>query len=56
MDPFDQLGDAQRAFAAYYALQAILALRTSRGVSRKLAYGALAVLMILIAVLAEPAG
>ncbi len=47
---------ASRAFAAYYALQSVLALRMSRGISRKLAYGALAVLMTLIAVLAEPAG
>lgn len=46
---------ASRAFAAYYALQAVLALRTSHGVSRKLAYGALAVVMAAIAVLAEPA-
>ena len=46
---------ASRAFAAYYALQAVLALRTSHGPSRKLAYGALAVLMTAIAVLAQPA-
>lgn len=46
---------ASRAFAAYYALQAVLALRTSRGVGRKLAYGTLAALMAAIAVLAEPA-
>ncbi len=46
---------ASRAFAAYYALQAVLALRTSHGISRKLAYGTLAVLMAAITVLAEPA-
>ena len=46
---------ASRAFAAYYALQAVLALRTSRGISRKFAYGALAVLMIVVTVLAKPA-
>jgi len=46
---------ASRAFAAYYALQAVLALRTSRGISRKLAYGTLAVLMAAITVLAAPA-
>ena len=44
---------ASRAFAAYYALQAVLALRTSHGISRKLAYGTLAVLMAAITVLAD---
>ena len=47
---------AFRAFAAYYALQAVLALRTSPGIGPKLAYGTLAVLMAAITVLAEPAG
>ncbi len=47
---------ASRAFAAYYALQAVLALRTSPGYRRKLAYGTLAVLMAAITVLAQPAG
>ena len=47
---------ASRAFAAYYALQAIVALRTSRGVGRKLGYGALAAVMVAITVLAKPAG
>lgn len=47
---------ASRAFAAYYALQAVVALRTSHGVGRKLAYAALAVLMTAITVLARPAG
>ncbi len=47
---------ASRAFAAYYALQALLALRTSHGTGRKLAYGTLAVLMAAITVLAKPAG
>ncbi len=47
---------ASRAFAAYYALQAVLALRTSPQVSRKIAYGALAVLMAAITILAKPAG
>ena len=46
---------ASRAFAAYYALQAVVALRTAHGVSRKLAYGTLAVLMAAIAALARPA-
>ncbi|MGI8458984.1 MAG: hypothetical protein ACR2LI_12850 [Propionibacteriaceae bacterium] len=47
---------ASRAFAAYYALQAVLALRTSHGRTRKLAYGTLAVLMVAVTVLARPAG
>ena len=47
---------ASRAFAAYYALQALLALRTSSGTARKLGYGALAALMTAIALLAKPAG
>ena len=46
---------ASRAFAAYYALQAVLALRTSPKISRKIGYGALALLMAAIAVLAQPA-
>lgn len=47
---------ASRAFAAYYALQAIVALRTSHGVGRKLGYGTLAAVMVAITVLAQPAG
>lgn len=47
---------ASRAFAAYYALQAVLALRTSHGIGRKIAYGSLAVLMAAITALAKPAG
>ncbi len=46
---------ASRAFAAYYALQAVLALRTSQGITRKVAYGTLAVLMAAITALAKPA-
>lgn len=47
---------ASRAFAAYYALQAVVALRTSSGWTRKVSYGALAALMTAITVLAQPAG
>ena len=47
---------ASRAFAAYYALLAVVALRTSSSLPRKIGYGALAVLMLAIAALAEPAG
>ena len=47
---------ASRAFAAYYALQCVVALRTSRGLSAKLGFGALALVLAAIAALAEPAG
>lgn len=47
---------ASRAFAAYYSLQAVIALRTSEGVWRKLGYGVLAVVLAVIALFAEPAG
>ncbi|MEQ1734812.1 MAG: hypothetical protein ABL886_00105 [Rhodoglobus sp.] len=45
---------ASRAFAAYYAMQAIIALRTSTGI-RKIGFGLLAALMIGIALFAAPA-
>lgn len=47
---------ASRAFAAYYAIIAVVALRTCEGWPRKLGYGVLAALMLAIAALAEPAG
>lgn len=47
---------ASRAFAAYYALQAVVALRTSSGAGRKIGFGLLAVLMVLVTLFAEPAG
>lgn len=47
---------ASRAFAAYYAIQAVIALRTADGAARKLGYGALAALMLAITLLAQPAG
>lgn len=47
---------ASRAFAAYYALQALIALRTCDGGARKAGYGALAAVMVAIAALARPAG
>lgn len=47
---------ASRAFSVYYALQCVVALRTTDGPWRKTAYGALALVMAAIAVLAEPAG
>lgn len=47
---------ASRAFAAYYAIQAVLAMRTSAGVMRKAGYFALAAVMIAIALFAESTG
>ena len=47
---------ASRAFAAYYALQAVIAMRTSHGVLRKCGYGGLAVLLAAITLFAQPAG
>ncbi|MBX3091950.1 MAG: hypothetical protein KF801_05505 [Cryobacterium sp.] len=46
---------ASRAFAAYYGLEAVIALRTSSGFWRKLGFGSIAVLMFGIALFAEPA-
>jgi hypothetical protein len=46
---------ASRAFAAYYAMEAVIAVRTSTGVWRKLGFGTLAALMAAITVLAQPA-
>lgn len=44
---------ASRAFAAYYALQAVIAMRTSTGPLRKTGFGILAVLMIVVTVFAQ---
>lgn len=46
---------ASRAFAAYYAIEAVIAVRTSTGVWRKLGFGTVAALMATIAALAQPA-
>jgi len=46
---------ASRAFAAYYALQAIIALRTATGPLQKAGFGILALLMTAIAVFAQAA-
>ena len=53
---FTIIAVASRAFAAYYGIQAVVALRTSEGAARKLGYGALALLMAAITLLAKPAG
>jgi hypothetical protein len=47
---------ASRAFAAYYAIQAALAMRTSTGWTRKAGYGALVVVMVAVTLFAESAG
>jgi hypothetical protein len=46
---------ASRAFAAYYALQCVVALRTSNWVRVRVGYGVLALLMVAITILAQPA-
>jgi hypothetical protein len=46
---------ASRAFAAYYALEAVIAFRTTTGVARKTGFGAMAVLMLAVTVFAVPA-
>ncbi len=53
---FTIIAVASRAFAAYYAIQAVIALRTSSGFPAKVAYAVLAALMAAIAALARPAG
>lgn len=47
---------ASRAFAAYYALEAVIAIRTSTGPLRKTGFGLLAVLMLAVTIFALPAG
>lgn len=46
---------ASRAFAAYYALQAVIALRTSRGIPRKVGFGMLAAVLFAVTLFALPA-
>jgi hypothetical protein len=46
---------ASRAFAAYYALQAVIAVRTSTGPLRKTGFGFLALVMFAVMVLAQAA-
>ncbi|MDQ2849667.1 MAG: hypothetical protein M3Y49_02830 [Actinomycetota bacterium] len=47
---------ASRAFAAYHAIQAVMAMRTSVGVMRRAGYFALAAVVIAIALVAESTG
>ena len=46
---------ASRAFAAYYALQCTVALRTSNRGWVRIGYGLLALVMLAITLLAKPA-
>ncbi len=46
---------ASRAFAAYYAIQALIALRTTTGLNRKLGFGILASAMLAVTLFAQPA-
>lgn len=52
---FTIIAVASRAFAAYYALQCVVALRTTDGAAAKAGFGALAALLVAITLLAEPA-
>jgi hypothetical protein len=56
VNTFAIIAVASRAFAAYYAIQALIALRTSDGTARRVGYGVLALVMTAITLLAEPAG
>ena len=47
---------ASRAFAAYYSIQALIALRTSTSLMAKFGFGLLAILMFAITVFALPVG
>lgn len=47
---------ASRAFAAYYAIEAVVAMRTTTAAPRKLGYAALAAVMLAITLFAQPAG
>lgn len=46
---------ASRAFAAYYCLQCVVAVRTSDGLVRRVGFGALAVVLLAVTSLAQPA-
>jgi hypothetical protein len=53
---FTIIAIASRAFAAYYCIQCVVALMTSRGVLRRSFYGLLAVILAAITLLAQPVG
>jgi hypothetical protein len=46
---------ASRAFAAYYALQCVVVLRTSDRLRARIGYGALAIVLLVITLLAKTA-
>jgi hypothetical protein len=56
VDTFVIIAIASRAFAAYYCIQALIAMRTCDGAARRVGYGMLAALMAAITLLAQPAG
>lgn len=56
VDTFTIIVIASRAFAAYYCVQCLIALRTSDGALRKGGFGALAAVMLAITLFAKPAG
>ena len=47
---------ASRAFAAYYCIQAVIAMRTTDALVKRLGYGVLALVLLAITLLAQPAG
>ncbi len=51
----DLIAIASRAFAAYYCVQALLAMRSSGSAAARFAYALLAVVMLAITLLAQPA-
>ncbi len=53
---FTIIAVASRAFAAYYALECVIALRTSDDIRAKAGYGLLALVLLAITLLAKPAG
>lgn len=56
VDTYVIVAIASRAFAAYYAIQATIALRTTQSVPKKIGFGVLAALMCAITLFAQPAG
>ncbi len=47
---------ASRAFAAYYCVQCVVSMRTSRGLATRTGYAGLAIVMAAVTLLARPAG
>lgn len=56
VDTYVIVAIASRAFAAYYAIQAIIALRTTKSMPKRIGFGVLAALMGAITLFAQPAG